>query len=80
MEVDEEEDNGGFKTPTPVVDRKKATPRRRLLSSGKGKGKSGVNMPDESQRLISVMFSKNILGVERLSEDNQKGNEPKPKI
>ena len=78
MEVDEEEDNGGFKTPTPVVDRKKATPRSRLLSSGKGKGKSGG--PDESQRLISVMFSKNILGVERLSEDDQKRNESKPKI
>ena len=80
MEVGEEEDDTGnsvvFKTP--VFDRKKATPRRRLLSSGKGR--RGENKTDESQRLISVMFSKNILGVERLSEDNQKGDEPKPKI
>ena len=71
MEMDEVEEvvgsNGGVTTP--ITERKKATPRRRIPSLGRKK--KCEKRVDNSQRLISAIFFKNIAGVERLCEENE---------
>ena len=71
MEIDEEEDVVGLKggISTPITERKKITPRRRIPSLGRKK--KAEKKIDPSQRLISAIFLKNIAGVERLSNENE---------
>ena len=75
MEIDTAEEGVGSSDGviTPIADRIKATPRRRIPSLGR---KKGVKKVDGSQRLISALFSKNIAGVERLS-DGDDAKDPK---